>query len=138
VSSLNNGRFRRQISFLRQQFLQDGESVFANVLSDSCLVEALRTNEVEWRDRVFSPMVTLWVFLIQVLSADHSCRAAVARLVAHRVSQGRPPCSAETSAYCLVAVTALKTQDVSTWTASKLVTIRNSAAVSISPPASVG
>jgi hypothetical protein len=26
--------------------------------------------------------VTLWVFLGQVLSADHSCRAAVARLIA--------------------------------------------------------
>jgi Transposase DDE domain len=35
-----------------------------------------------------------------VLSADHSCRAAVARLIAHRLSQGKRPCSAETGAYC--------------------------------------
>ncbi|WP_218932914.1 IS4 family transposase [Roseimaritima multifibrata] len=100
MSSLNNARFRRQISFLRRQFLQDGESAFANILADSCIAEALRANDVQWRDRIFSPMVTLWVFLIQVLSADHSCRAAVARLVAHRVSQGKPSCSAETGAYC--------------------------------------
>jgi hypothetical protein len=44
--------------------------------------------------------VTLWVFLGQILSADHSCRAAVARLIAHRVSQGLPACSSETGAYC--------------------------------------
>ncbi len=44
--------------------------------------------------------MTLWVFLSQVLSADHSCRAAVARLIAHRVSQGQEPCSSETGAYC--------------------------------------
>ena len=37
-----------------------------------------------WKDRIFTPLVTLWVFLSQVLSADHSCRAAVARLIAHR------------------------------------------------------
>jgi pimeloyl-ACP methyl ester carboxylesterase len=37
-----------------------------------------------WLDRIFSPLVTLWVFLGQVLSADHSCRAAVARLIAGR------------------------------------------------------
>ena len=37
---------------------------------------------------IFTPLVTLWVFLGQVLSADPSCRAAVARLIAHRVSQG--------------------------------------------------
>lgn len=38
--------------------------------------------------------------LAQVLSADHSCRAAVARLIAHRLSQGLRPCSPETGAYC--------------------------------------
>jgi hypothetical protein len=42
----------------------------------------------------------LWVFLGQVLNADHSCRAAVARLIAQRLSQGQSPCSAETGAYC--------------------------------------
>src|SRR5437762_3514095 len=53
-----------------------------------------------WLDRVFSPRVTLWVFLGQVLSADHSCRAAVARLIAHRLARGQRPCSARTGAYC--------------------------------------
>jgi hypothetical protein len=51
-------------------------------------------------DRIYSPLVTLWVFLGQVLSADHSCRAAVARLIAHRLSRGERSCSAETGAYC--------------------------------------
>ena len=45
-------------------------------------------------------LVTLRVFLGQVLSADHSCRAAVARLNAHRVARGQRPCSARTGAYC--------------------------------------
>ena len=53
-----------------------------------------------WLDRIFSPLVTLWVFLGQVLSPDHSCRAAVARLIAHRVARGQRPCSARTGAYC--------------------------------------
>jgi hypothetical protein len=44
--------------------------------------------------------VTLWAFLGQVLSADHSCRAAVARLIAHRVARGQRPCSAKIGAYC--------------------------------------
>jgi hypothetical protein len=55
---------------------------------------------VFWKDRIFSPLVTLWVFLGQVLSADSSCRAAVARLIAHLVSQEQRPCSAKTGAYC--------------------------------------
>ena len=60
----------------------------------------METIKVCWNDRIFTPLVTLWVFLGQVLSADHSCRAAVARLIAHRVSQGLNPCSSETGAYC--------------------------------------
>lgn len=35
-----------------------------------------------------------------MLSADPSCRAAVARLIAHRLSRGQRSCSAETGAYC--------------------------------------
>ena len=53
-----------------------------------------------WLDRIFSPLVTLWVFLGQVLSPDHSCRAAVARLAAHRLAHVQRPCSARTGAYC--------------------------------------
>jgi hypothetical protein len=96
----NTGRFRRQVQFLRRQFLQDGDLPFTDVLSEGLVSRALTAVGVAWRDRVFSPLVTLWVFLRQVLSADHSCRAAVARLLAHRISQGQSPCSAETGACC--------------------------------------
>src|SRR5262249_49729902 len=96
----NRGRFRQQVSFLRCPFLQDGDWPFTNVLSEDLVERALKAIEGFWMDRIYSPLVTLWVFLSQVLSADHSCRAAVARLIAHRVSQGQRPCSAETGAYC--------------------------------------
>jgi hypothetical protein len=44
--------------------------------------------------------VTVWVFLAQCLSPDHSCREAVARLIAWRLTRGQKPCSADTGAYC--------------------------------------
>src|SRR5262249_58806188 len=80
----NPGSFRAQASFLRRQFLQDGELPFTNVLTEEVIARALNALS-GWLDRIFSPLVTLWVFLGQVLSADHSCRAAVARLLAHRL-----------------------------------------------------
>ena len=94
------GQFREQVRFLRRQFLQDGELPFTDALSESAVAQALKALDVVWLDRIYSPLVTLWVFLGQVLSQDHSCRAAVARLIAHRVSRGQRPCSAETGAYC--------------------------------------
>jgi hypothetical protein len=92
-------RFRQQVQFLRRQFLQDGDLPFTDVLTEEAIAQAL-TTVTGWLDRIFSPLVTLWVFLGQVLSADHSCRAAVARLIAHRLGRGQRPCSGETGAYC--------------------------------------
>src|SRR5262245_39808176 len=91
--------FRAQANTLRRQFLQDGGLPLTDVLTDQLLSQALATVG-GWLDRIFSPLVTLWVFLGQVLSADHSCRAAVARLIAHRVARGQSACSARTGAYC--------------------------------------
>jgi hypothetical protein len=96
---ISQERFRQQVQFLRRQFLQDGDLPFTEVLTEEAISQALAT-VTGWLDRIFSPLVTLWVFLGQVLSADHSCRAAVARLIAHRLSRGQRPCSAETGAYC--------------------------------------
>lgn len=93
-------QFRRQFQFLKRQFLQDNELPFSDVLSEQAVAKSLTDNAVDWMDRIYSPLVTLWVFLTQVLSADHSCRAAVARLIAHRISRRQLPCSAETGAYC--------------------------------------
>src|SRR3954463_13185363 len=95
----NPGTFHAQLGFLRRQFLQDGDLPFTNVLTEEIVEQALAALG-GWLDRIFSPLVTLWVFLGQVLSADHSCRAAVARLIAHRLARGQRPCSAETGAYC--------------------------------------
>src|SRR6476660_8763657 len=95
----HSASIRDQLSTLRRQFLQDGDLPFTDVLTEEVIAQALAAL-TGWLDRIFSPLVTLWVFLGQVLSADHSCRAAVARLLAHRVAHGRSPCSAQTGAYC--------------------------------------
>src|SRR5260370_11230597 len=49
---------------------------------------------------VLTPALALWAFLSQVLESDKSCRAAVARVLAHRLASEPPPCSEDTAAYC--------------------------------------
>ncbi len=101
MSFSNYGRLRPQVRFLQRLLLQDGKLPFTDVLSERTVEQALKALKAlnfAWLDRVYSPLVTLWVFLGQALSQDHSCRASVARLIAHRVCQGLSPCSAETGA----------------------------------------
>lgn len=100
MSVSNSARLRRQVRFLQRQFLQDGDLPFTDILSNEVISEAITAAGIAWKDRIYPPLVTLWVFLSQVLSADHSCRAAVARLIAHRLSRGESECSADTGGYC--------------------------------------
>jgi len=85
----NQGRLCEQVRFLRRQYLQDGALPFSDILTDDSIRQAMNALDGVWKDRIYTPLVTLWVFLTQVLSADHSCRGAVARFIAHRLSQGQ-------------------------------------------------
>src|SRR5450755_1057217 len=96
----SQGRFRQQVRFLQHQFLQDGNLPFSDILSTELIQQALTALQVGLIDCVYTPLITLCVFLGQVLSTDHSCRSAVARLIAYRVARRERPCSAETGAYC--------------------------------------
>ncbi len=90
----------RQIELLRRQFAQADGLAFAEVLSAERVETALRQERACWRDCVYTPLLTLWAFLGQVISPDGSCRAAVARVLAWLVSRGEAPCRPETGPYC--------------------------------------
>ena len=52
-------RFRQQIRFLRQQFLQEGGLPFTDVLSGKMVEQALAAVGVVWNDSIYTPLVTL-------------------------------------------------------------------------------
>jgi hypothetical protein len=72
-----------------------GNLYFVALLSQDGILKAFGTARAAWQGWVYSPAITVWVFLAQCLSPDHSCRDAVARLIAWRLAQGLPPCSAK-------------------------------------------
>ena len=59
-------------------------------MTEANILEVLNDYGITYRDRVFDPVTTIWGFLSQVLSDDHSCRDAVSRIIAHRVANGIP------------------------------------------------
>lgn len=73
---------------------------FAALLAEDRIDKALGEARELWRGWVYTPAVTIWVFLAQCFSSDHSCREAVAQLIAWRLSRGQSGCSAQTGAYC--------------------------------------
>src|SRR5271169_5095180 len=77
-----------------------GDLYFAALLPQDRILKAFGAARGAWQGWIYTPAVTVWVFLSQCLSADHSCREAVARLAAWRLAVGLAPCSADTGAYC--------------------------------------
>ena len=85
---------------VRARFARGQGLPFADALTELSIVDALDEHGVQYRDRLFSPATTLWGFLSQVLSEDHSCRDTVSRIIAHRAASGLEPCSPNTASYC--------------------------------------
>src|SRR5262245_5668830 len=92
---------RMSLDRLRARFARNDGIPFADVLAEPRIREALDEHGVRDRDRVFNPVTTIWCFSTQVLSDDHSCRDAVARIIAHRAASGLETCSPNTASYCI-------------------------------------
>jgi hypothetical protein len=84
----------------RQRLAHSSRFPITNLLSVADVDEALAAEGCAFRERIFTPVITLWIFLGQVLDPDHSCRQALLRFVAWLSAHGRKPCSSETGAYC--------------------------------------
>jgi len=100
-SPLLPGRFRLVLA----SFLQRPGLPFADALPEEAIQKAFDHEKVSFAEdegAVYTPAVTLWAFLSQVLFKDEqrSCVAAVARVVVLLVALERGPCSGNTGAYC--------------------------------------
>jgi hypothetical protein len=88
------------LEMVRARFARNEGLPFADVLTEANILDVLNDHGVKYRDRVFNPVTTIWGFLSQVLSEDHSCRDALSRIIAHRAASGVTVCSPNTASYC--------------------------------------
>lgn len=98
--------------FLPQRFrlillsvLQADGLPFAEVLSEKEIQTAFDEEGVSFAtedDEVYTPAITLWAFLSQVLhkAEQRSCLAAISRVIVLLVALGRQPCLKNSGAYC--------------------------------------
>jgi hypothetical protein len=96
----NRSRTRRQIQALRTRFAQRDDLPFADVLPAQRIEQAIEDHGGGWREDVFTPVLTLWAFLTQVICPVGCCRLAVTRVMAWLVAHGQKPCGPGTGGYC--------------------------------------
>jgi hypothetical protein len=89
----------RQLEIYRHQAVAAPRLLDDGTLAPSHVTQLLTQQGVAGRNRLFPPHLTLWTFLLQVLSPDGSCRAALSRLRPWMIAKGQPPCSPHTGSY---------------------------------------
>ena len=100
MDKYTQGRLTSQVRRCRRQVVEDQDLCFTRLLPKEQVEAALERHQVPYRERLYTPLLTLWTFLYQVLASDQSCRAAVARLLAFLCVGGEDLASAKTDPYC--------------------------------------
>jgi hypothetical protein len=89
-----------QFRSLLRSFAFDPALIAGHLLSDEHLAPVVDQEVRRSCARIFTPLITLATFLAQIISDDHSCQAALDRLLAWRAARGLPPASPDTGGYC--------------------------------------
>jgi Transposase DDE domain len=89
-----------QAGAVRNQLGQQTGLPFLELLSASEVESACRACSHRWRNRIYTPWITLSMFLSQILSSDHSCGNALERFQKYRKDCGLPPVADDTTSYC--------------------------------------
>ena len=96
---------QKRFRLVLASFLQRPGLPFSDALTEDAIQKAFDDEGAgfaEDQEAVYTPAITLWAFLSQVLFKDEqrSCVAAVARVIVLLVALRRGPCSSNTGAYC--------------------------------------
>lgn len=86
-----------QFDFFKKALAKRGPEALEKVFSNT--TESALVNGARIRHRVFSPLTTLWLFILQILEGDHSCRNIVSLWVAKLSALGQKSCSLRTGAF---------------------------------------
>ena len=89
---------RIQIRNFKNTFFQVGDLPFKDLLPDTLIKTIQQSGNAH--DTVFTPLVTLKAFLLQVLSPTGSCKEAVSHVLAERITCGHEANSINTGPYC--------------------------------------
>ena len=90
----------RRFRLVLTSFLQHDGLAFANVLPEEDIQRAFDEENKDFaqeEDAVYTPALTLWAFLSQVLFKEEqrSCLAAVSRVIVLLIALNRPSCSGQ-------------------------------------------
>lgn len=98
----------KYVKILRERLSNSIALPFTDILPEDMIQQTLKEENIKYRKRLYDPIITLWIFIRQVLDPDKSCKKAVSGVlsilsdsVSDSVSDSREELpSGDTGAYC--------------------------------------
>jgi hypothetical protein len=87
------------VEILRRKLSQRAGKPFANILNEKVIEESIVQAQLKYRNRLFTPIVTIWAFLYQVLDPDKSLANAVKQIRSCLAVEGAEKPSLNTGGY---------------------------------------
>jgi len=89
-----------QIKKTKAILRNDADDISLNTILSSDACQTIFSECREFRDRIYTPIKTIFMFVKQVLHPDKSCRNAVAGTVAEQICSDEQAASTNTGPYC--------------------------------------
>ena len=70
----------QRVEILKRKLCQRAGTPFGYILNDKVVEAAIFKAQLKYRNRLFTPIVTIWAFLYQVLDPDKSWANAVKQI----------------------------------------------------------
>jgi hypothetical protein len=87
------------VEILKGKFSRSLGQPWQEILPTSAIEAALESSQIKYRDRFYNPIVTLWVWIYQVLDSDKSSSNAVSRVIAWLAGSEAKTPSSNTGGY---------------------------------------
>ena len=87
------------VEILRRKLLERTGKPFANILNEKVIEGAIVQAQLKYRNRLFTPIITIWAFIYQVLDPDKSLANAVKQIRSCLAVEGAEVPSLNTGGY---------------------------------------
>jgi hypothetical protein len=92
--------FNKYVTILKEKLSNGIGFPLSDILTETIIQQALKDEQMKYRERLYTPMITLWTWIYQVLNKDKSCKNAVSLIISYVTGHEEKTPSTDTGAYC--------------------------------------
>jgi len=69
--------FNKYFTIRKEKLSNDIGFPLSDILTETIIQQALKNEQIEYRECLYTPVITLWTWIYQVINKDKSCKNIV-------------------------------------------------------------